>query len=325
LTGVSEGLTRQPMLEGLPVGSESPFSPGSPFAAPIAHLFQITLVVCAVIGIGVTLAIGYSLVAFRSRDGVEPVQRTGNVTLEVIWTAVPIAIVLGLFVLSIETMTRSDPAADRAPDLVVVGHQWWWEVRYPCGVVSANEIHVPAGAPLLVRLESADVIHDFWVPQLARKMDAIPGHPNLFWMSADVAGSYGGTCAEFCGTQHAWMRLLVIAQSRPEFDAWQTAQLAPALAPAAGAAARGERTFRDEACGNCHTIAGRGFEGRVAPDLTHLESRGTLAAGATDDTREDLTAWLRDPHAVKPGCHMPDFKLSEAKVDDLVAYLGELR
>jgi cytochrome c oxidase subunit 2 len=314
------------MPGGLPVGSESPFSPGSPFVASIAHLFQITLVVCAVIGIGVTLAIGYSLVAFRSRGGgVEPMQRTGNVTLEVIWTAVPIAIVLGLFVLSVETMARSDPAADRAPDLVVVGHQWWWEARYPSGVVTANEIHVPAGAPLLVRLESADVIHDFWVPQLGRKMDAIPGHPNLFWMSADTPGSYGGTCAEFCGAQHAWMRLLVIAQSRPEFDAWQTAQLAPALAPDADAAARGERTFRDEACGNCHTIAGRGFEGRVAPDLTHLESRGTLAAGATDDTREDLTVWLRDPQAVKPGCHMPDFKLSEANVDDLVAYLGGLR
>jgi cytochrome c oxidase subunit 2 len=296
------------MPRGLAVGSDSPFSPASPFAASIAHLFEITLVVCAVIALGVTVAIAYSLVAFRARGGgAEPVQQTGNVPLEVLWTAVPIAIIVWLFVLSVQTMARSDPAADRAPDLVVVGHQWWWEVRYPSGVVTANEIHIPTGAPVLVRLESADVIHDFWVPQLARKMDAVPGHPNRFWMSADVPGSYGGTCAEFCGAQHAWMRLLVIAQSPNDFETWQTAQLAPAHASDVDAATRGERTFREEACGSCHAIAGRGFDGQVAPDLTHLGSRGTLAAGATHDTHQELTAWLRDPQAIKPGCHMPNF------------------
>jgi cytochrome c oxidase subunit 2 len=315
----------EPQIPRFLVGSESPFAPGSPFVASIAHLFEVTLVVCAVIGIGVTVALAYSLVAFRFRGGDgEPIQRTGNVALEVLWTAIPIAIVVGLFVMSVATMARSDPATDRAPDLMVVGHQWWWEVRYPSGVVTANEIHIPAGVSLLVRLESADVIHDFWVPRLARKMDAIPGHPNLFWMSADFPGSYGGTCAEFCGAQHAWMRLLVIAQSPSDFDAWQTAQRAPARATNVGAVARGERTFREQACGNCHAIAGLGFDGRVAPDLTHLGSRATLAAGATDDTREGLTAWLQDPQAIKPGCHMPNFKLSEAKVADLVAFLEAL-
>jgi cytochrome c oxidase subunit 2 len=307
------------------VGSESPFDPGSPFAASIAHLFGITLIVCAVIGVGVAGAIGYCLVAFRARGEGEPSQATGNRTLEILWTAAPIAIVAGLFVMSVETMGRSDPPADRAPDLVVVGHQWWWEARYPSGVVAANEIHVPAGRPLLVRLESADVIHDFWVPQLARKMDAVPGHPNFFWMSADAAGSYGGTCAEFCGAQHAWMRLLVVAETQADFDAWQKAQLGPAPAPVLDGATRGERTFREQACGSCHAITGRGFDGRVAPDLTHLESRGTLGAGATDDTPEGLTAWLRDPQAIKPGCHMPSFKLTDAQVGDLVAYLEELR
>ena len=310
----------------LPVGSESAFSPSSPFAASIARLFAITLVVCAVVGAVVVAAIAYSLTRFRAGPGeVEPPQVNGNRKLEIIWTAVPIAIVTGLFVMSIETMSRSDPPADRAPDLVVVGHQWWWEARYASGLVTANEIHVPTGKPLLVRLEAADVIHDFWVPQLARKMDAVPGHPNFFWMSADAPGEYGGACAEYCGTQHAWMRLLVVAQTPAAFDAWQAGQLAPAHAPASAGATRGERVFRNEACGNCHAIAGRGFEGRVAPDLTHLASRSTLGAGVSGDTPGDLTAWLHDPQSIKPGCHMPDFKLADAEVDDVATYLEELR
>jgi cytochrome c oxidase subunit 2 len=314
------------MPRALPYGSESPFAPGSPFAASIASLFGITLFICAVIGVGVALTIAYSLFAFRARaDGDEPPQTSGNHRLEVVWTVIPIAIVIGLFVMSVRTMATSDPPADRNPDLVLVGHQWWWEARYPSGVVTANEIHIPTGKPLLVRLESADVIHDFWVPQLARKMDAVPGHPNFFWISADAPGSYGGTCAEYCGAQHAWMRILVVADAPGPFDAWQEAQLEPAAIPTVEAAARGEHTFRDEACGNCHAIAGRGFEGRVAPDLTHLQARDTLGAGVIDDTPEGLTEWLRDPQRIKPGCHMPDFKLSEGKVGDLVAYLEELR
>ena len=314
------------MTWGLPVGSESPFSPSSPFAASIAHLFAITLVVCAVIGGGVAAAITYSLLRFRARpDGDEPPQVTGNHTLEIVWTLIPIAIVTWLFVMSIETMARSDPAADRAPDVIVTGHQWWWEARYPSGLVTANEIHIPVGKPLLVRLESTDVIHDFWVPELARKMDAVPGHPNFFWMSADAAGAYGGACAEYCGTQHAWMRLLVIADDPASYDAWQTGQRAPASAPSGGAAARGERAFRDGACGNCHAIAGRGFDGHAGPDLTHLAARSTLGAGVAENTPANLLAWLRDPQAIKPGSHMPDFKLSDANVDDLAAYLGALR
>ncbi len=304
----------------------SPLSPSSPFAASIARLFEITLVVCAVIGFGVAAAIAYSLFAFRARPGGgEPPQVNGNRKLEILWTAVPIAIVAGLFVMTLETMAKSDPPADRRPDLVVVGHQWWWEARYASGVVIANEIHVPTGKPLLVRLESADVIHDFWVPQLARKMDAVPGHANFFWMSADEPGEYGGACAEYCGTQHAWMRLLVVAEGPAAFDAWQAAELAPARAPISAGAARGERVFHDEACGNCHAITGRGFDGHVAPDLTHLATRSTLGAGAANDSPGELTAWLRDPQSIKPGSHMPDFNLTDAKVSDLAAYLEELR
>lgn len=312
------------MPGAIATGPQSPFAPSSPFAAAIAHLFAVTVGVCAVIGLGVTAAIVYSLVAFRARPGADdPPQLTGNRKLEILWTVVPLGIVTGLFVMTLETMAQSDPPPSRAPDLTVIGHQWWWEVRYPSGVVTANEIHVPAGRPLLLRLESADVIHDFWVPQLARKIDAVPGHPNWLWMSADTPGAYGGTCAEYCGAQHAWMRLLVLAEPAAEFDAWQRAQLVPAAAPVSGASVRGERLFRDQACGNCHALAGRGFEGRVAPDLTHMATRKTLGAGVIEQTPQELKAWLHDPQTIKPGAHMPDFKLSDAQVSDLVAYLEE--
>lgn len=307
------------------MGIESPLAAHSPFAASIVHLFSITFVLGAVIFAGVTAAIVYSMLRFRARpDGDEPRQVDGNHKIEIVWTLIPIGIVTCLFVLSLSTMARSDPPADRAPDLVVVGHQWWWEARYPSGAVAANEIHIPAGKPLLVRLESADVIHDFWVPQLGRMMDAVPGHPNFFWIGADTPGEYGGACAEYCGNQHAWMRLLVIADDSAAFDAWQRRQLAPAGVPAAGGAAHGESVFRDQACGNCHAIAGRGFNGKAAPDLTHLASRTTLGAGVAENTPAELVAWLRDPQTIKPGSKMPDFKLSQANVDDLAAYLGAL-
>ncbi|HTQ48230.1 MAG TPA: cytochrome c oxidase subunit II [Polyangiaceae bacterium] len=307
-------------------GSETPFAPVSPFAAAIAHAFDVTLVVCAVLGLAVAGAIGYSLVAFRARAGAaDPPQIAGHRALEVVWTVVPLAIVTGLFVMTVATMAKSDPPAERAPDLTVVAHQWWWEVRYASGAITANEIHVPVGASLLVRLESADVVHDFSVPQLTRKMDAVPGHPNHFWLRADAAGAYGGACFEFCGAQHAWMRLLVLADPLQAFDAWQAAQRAPARPPVEAAAVRGESLFRAEACGSCHAVIGRSFVGSVAPDLTHVASRTTLAAGVLDDTPDGLRAWLRDPQAVKPGSHMPSFNLSEAQVSDLASYLEGLR
>jgi cytochrome c oxidase subunit 2 len=309
-----------------PPAMGSPFEPNSPFASAIAHAFGVTLAICAVIGFGVTAAIAYALVAFRARSGdSEPRQVSGSRRLEVLWTVVPLAIVTGLFVLTVDAMAKSDPRADRAPDLTVVARQWWWEVRYASGAVTANEVHIPAGRSLLVRLEAADVIHDFWVPKLTRKIDAVPGHPNSFWIRADTPGAYGGTCAEYCGAQHAWMRLLVIAEPEVAFDAWQAAVLATAVPPEGGAAIRGEQVFDANACGTCHAVQGRGFRGGIAPDLTHLASRRTLGAGVAEFDSQLLEAWIRDPQAIKPGCHMPRFALTEGQVTDLVAYLLELR
>ena len=173
---------------------------------------------------------------FRWREGeADPHQLAGNKTIEIIWTAIPCVIVVALFALTARTMSLSDPPPAPTPDLVVIGHQWWWEARYPkSGVVAANEIHIPVGKALSVRLDSADVLHEFWVPELARKITAVPGHPNHIWIEADKPGTYLGICSEFCGTQHAWMHFLIVAEPQAEFDAWEKAQLQPAATPAGG-------------------------------------------------------------------------------------------
>ncbi len=307
----------------------SVFSPGSPEAHAIADLFRITLLVCGAIFGLVAGLVGYAVVRFRRKDGdAEPRQITGNTRLEVAWTAAPVAILAAILALTSRTMRAVDPPVDREPDLVVIGHQWWWEVRYPAPfVVTANEIHVPAGRRLLVQVEAVDVIHDFWVPELARKIDAVPGHPNHVWMEVSAPGTYLGACAEYCGAQHAWMRLRVVAHPAAEFDAWQAHEAAPAAPPLAEAAVRGARIFRERTCVACHAIASSLGEvsPRIAPDLTHLASRATLAAGAIENTPATLARWIEDPETIKPGSHMPNLHLSPAQVSDLVAYFETLR
>jgi cytochrome c oxidase subunit 2 len=304
----------------------SAFDPHSPQAQAISAIFVQTLVVCTVIGLIVATLVGICVVRFRAgvRKG-EPEQTHGHKGLEIGWTILPILIVVGLFALTARAMAASDPPADREPDVVVIGHQWWWEARYHDGAVTANEIHIPAGKDVLVRIEAEDVIHDFWVPQLGRKMDAIPGHPSSIWIQADRPGTYLGACAEYCGTEHAWMRIVVIAQSQSDFDAWERHERSSAQAPMGGAAARGAGIFDSKTCMKCHAIGGRGEQPRVAPDLTHLAERTTLGAGVIPNDPAHLAQWLRDPQGVKPGSHMPDLNLSDDEVNDLVAYFETLR
>jgi cytochrome c oxidase subunit 2 len=293
----------------------------------IADLLGWILLACGAIFAVVAGLVVACVVRFRGRAGApEPRQVPGSRRLEIAWTVAPLLLVVWMFALTARTMRASDPPADRDPDLVVVGHQWWWEVRYPrAGVITANEIHVPVATPWLVRLESADVIHDFWVPELARKVDMVPGHPNHVWLAAERPGTYLGACAEFCGVQHAWMRLRVIAEPPAAFAAWLEAERAPAAAPAGGPAARGRALFTELTCASCHAIAGTGAAARIGPDLTHLASRRTLGAGLLENTPAALARWLADPQALKPGSHMPDLELDAAQVADLAAYLGALR
>jgi cytochrome c oxidase subunit II len=296
------------------------------------HLTDVVLVIMFAILMLVTVLVVFAAIRYRHREGAaEPKQNTGNRKLELTWTVLPLLLLASIFVLTVITMSASDPATttaaglDPPPDLVIVGHQFWWEVRYPkAGFTTANEIHIPAGRRLLLRLEAADVIHDFWVPELGRKMDMIPGSPNEMWLEADRPGVYLGTCAEFCGNEHAWMRIRVIAQTQQDFENWEEAEGQEPPSPDSASAKRGEELFRTMSCANCHAISGVS-DAHIGPDLTHLASRETLAAGRLQNTPVNLEAWLHDPNKYKPGSFMPNANLKPCDLSDMVAYLETLR
>ncbi len=310
---------------GLVSAFASPFDPHSPQAAAIASLFTDTLLICGGIFLLVSVLVFYCAYRFRGDGAREPEQVEGNRNLEIGWTLAPVLILGVLLTLTVRAMAAADAPIDREPDVTIIGHQWWWEVRYPSGVVTANEVHIPTGKPLVFRLESADVIHDFWVPELGRKMDATPGRPTSLWLEADDPGTYVGTCAEYCGIQHAWMRILVVAEPPERFEAWQHHEREPAHRVRDEVARRGEKLFRTMACASCHTLNGSGGKEHFGPDLTHLAERATLGAGILPNTPGDLGRWLKDPQAIKTGCHMPDTQLSDAQVADLVGYFETLR
>jgi len=303
------------------------FSPASPNTQAIFNLWMIAIAIFGVIFLLVAGLIVFSLMKYRWREGEpDPEQVPGQKTVELVWTAIPLGIVTLLFFLTVKTMGVSDPAPAPEPDLIVIGHQWWWEARYPkTGVVTANEIHIPTGKALSVRLDAADVLHEFWVAKLARKMTTVPGHPNYIWLEADQPGTYLGSCSEFCGTEHAWMRFTVVAQPPAEFAAWEAAQLQPSVAPATAKAQQGEQIFMQMSCVSCHSINGTAAHARVGPDLTHVAARGQIGAGMLDNTPDNMRLWLRNPQAVKPGVEMPNFEFTEDQVTALGAYLGGLR
>jgi cytochrome c oxidase subunit 2 len=308
----------------------SPFDPNSPLAESITTLLIVTLVIGGIVFLIVLGPTLYSYIRFRARPGdeEEPYQNLGNTRLEFTWIVTPAVLLAILFGLTLMTMRRSDPPLPRnpQPDLIVTGHQWWWEVQYPSsGIITANEIHIPTGKQLLVQVDSADVIHDFSVPQLGRKVDATPGYTSHIWLQADKPGTYLGACNEFCGAQHAWMRIRVIAESPSDYADWQQAQTQVPSTPTTGAAAQGAQLFQSLTCANCHNIDGTIANAHIGPDLTHLASRETLAAGVLDNTPDGLAQWLANPQAIKPGVHMPNLKLSQGEVNSLVAYLESLQ
>jgi cytochrome c oxidase subunit II len=303
-------------------------APASPQAAAIARLFGGTLIFLGAILALVIFLVIYALVRYRERPGApEASQIFGSRRLELVWTAIPILSLTILSVFVAWTMHVSDPPdPDDPPDLRIIGHQWWWELQYvKSGAVAANEIHLPVGQRLLVEVQSADVIHDFWVPQLARKMDAVPGHPNHIWLEADHPGTYLGICAEFCGNEHAWMRFQVIAQTADEFATWLQAQLQVPATPTSPDAQRGQKLFVERTCSNCHAVAGTPANQRVGPDLTHVASRRMLAAGAVENTSANLARWLHDPNIFKPNSNMPNLQLPQGEIRELVAYLETLK
>lgn len=305
----------------------SVLNPESPQARDVLGLFRIVLVVAAFIFAVVAGLVAASIVRFRRRAGdPPPAQNAGNPRLEIAWTVVPLLILTGLFVVSVRVMHAvQPPAADREADLEIVAHQWWWEGHYPAtAVTAANEFHLPTGRRLLLRFHSDDVVHDWWVPQLGRKVDIFPNHPTHLWTTIEKPGTYLGTCDEFCGAQHAWMRIRVVAESPADYEAWTRSQLAPPAPPRDRDAEEGLALYRAHTCASCHTIRGVSA-GTVGPDLTHVSGRATLGAGVLDNDVENLTRWIRDTQAIKPGCHMPDMGLNEEESRKIALYLEGLR
>jgi cytochrome c oxidase subunit 2 len=243
--------------------------------------------------------------------------------------AIPAVVLVVLFGVSdVYLVGQTSPPNPQTTSITieVIGHQWWWEVRYPnTGARTANEIHIPVNTRVNMVATTADVIHSFWVPALNRKIDMIPGRRNRILLYATRAGEYRGQCSQFCGLQHANMAFEVFAQSRSAFNAWLRSMSASARAPAQTQAHAGKQLFMGSQCASCHRIAGTSAQGTVGPDLTHVASRTTLASGTIPNTRVELTAWIANPQAIKPGVRMPDLGLSRDKVDQLVAYLESLR
>jgi len=242
--------------------------------------------------------------------------------------AVPFVILAIVGVLTV-TVARDISARPEDPFRVeVIGHRWWWEVRYhDTGFVSANELRVPTGRPVSVTVRSVDVIHSLWIPQVAGKLDAIPGQPNHLTFELDRPGRITGLCAEYCGIQHTNMAIAVVGMEPDDFSKWMaehSARTSP-VSPTSAAEARGEATFMQEACSGCHSIAGTMATGTVGPALTDLAARPLLGAGAIPNTPENLRRWIADTQGVKPGSLMPTLDLPPDEVDDLVAYLTGLR
>ena len=261
----------------------SVFNPMSPQGLAISNLFIFTMVVALVIVLGITGTLVYTAIRFRHRPGEgEPPQQFGIVKLEIAWTVIPFLLIALIFGLTVNTMHLAEPAGDPPPDLTITGHQWWWELHYSSGVVSANEIHIPVGKRFLVALKSADVIHNFWVPQLGPKMDLVPAQTNYLWLEADKAGTYDGECTEFCGGPHAWMLLKVIAQPPAQFAAWEQAQLRPATAPTTSLEKQGAAIFLQNTCQSCHVIYGSGATPITGPGgISHCA--GPDARGEQND------------------------------------------
>jgi cytochrome c oxidase subunit 2 len=316
--------------------ASSIFSPASINASQISSLTLAVYLIAAGVFIIVEGFLVYAAVRFRQRPGQAlPKQIEGNRTLEIAWTAAPAIVLAIVFFISLKTLSflttlpanaaQAGSSADPPLHIRVIGHQWWWEFDYPdLGIITANEFHVPVNRAVNLDIESVDVIHSYWAPELGGKIDAIPGHTNHTWFEAVKTGQYHGQCAEFCGLQHANMRFTAVVESADQFQTWVKDQQAAIPTPS-GLAAQGEQLFTTGACIGCHTITGTNAKGTLGPNLTHFASRGSFAGGMLENTPDNLARWLADPQALKPGNDMPNLKLTPDQVNALVAFLESLK
>ncbi len=307
---------------------QSALDPASDFAWKLQDLFEGIFFWAVVVFVLVEGALIVAILRFRERPGgPEPKATHGNTLLEISWTLAPAVVLVLIAIPTIKTIWDVDRPA-RGESLVVeaVGHQWWWEFRYPdLGIVTANELHIPVGEQIDVRLTSADVIHSFWFPRLGGKRDVIPGHETQIWFTADSAGLYLGQCAEFCGLSHALMKMELVAESPADFQAWAEGQRAEAMVADSVSFTEGSQAFMQGGCIACHTVRGTIAQGVIGPDLTHVGSRRRIAAGILDNTPENMERWIRNSRAVKPGSLMVVPELDDQTVHRIVEYLHSLK
>jgi len=312
-------------------GKQSTLNGHSDPARNIATLWWWMLVAAGIVFAGAVFLIVLGWVR-RRKEGLPILGSRENATTGMVigfGIVVPVLTLAALFAVAnfeVAKGTGAPKAGSTSMTVQVIGHQWFWEIRYPgTAAVTANELHIPVGTRVNLVATTADVIHSFWVPELNRKIDMIPGRTNRILLYADKPGSYRGQCGEFCGLQHTHMALWVVAQEPAAFRAWLANMARPRPVPATAAARNGEGVFEGSQCASCHTIRGTPARGRIGPDLTHLATRATLAAATIPNTPAELREWITDPQHVKPGNKMPGLNLSASDVQDLVAYLRSLR
>jgi cytochrome c oxidase subunit 2 len=316
-------------------GFQDTLNPHSHQASDIANLFWVMM---AVAFGGLALVAGLLVFAWKRRnrrglggdsDDPHPGEKTGWIVVVGMGVVFPMTVIIALFIVSdwaIVKVTQAPAASSTSMTIDAIGHDWYWEFRYPgTKVVTADEMHIPVDTRINLVATTEDVIHSFWVPELNRKIDTIPGQQNRILLYADQATVYRGQCAEYCGLQHAHMGMLVFAQPKAEFRKWLKQQAAPAASPTTGLERRGEKLFLNGSCSSCHAIRGTSAKGYIGPDLTHLGSRTMLAGLTIPNTPSLLGRWITDSQHFKPGNEMPNFQLPQGQVHALVAYLESLK
>jgi len=321
-------------------GLHSALDPFGPQAARVHGLWRFLWIVSLAVYVLVIAALAWAALRRRTPAEADPTPRpaaeVAGPALRTTIVGATVATVLILFVFLVVDLATGRPltAAPRggrgALEIEVTGHQWWWQVEYPSSrpdlrVVTANEIHVPTGRPVVVTLTSTDVIHSFWPPSLVGKRDMIPGEKTSVWFQADTPGVYRGQCAEFCGYQHAKMAFQIVAEPAEQFERWMARQRDSARTPTDSLALRGQEVFLATSCVMCHTVRGTPAGSRIGPDLTHLASRRTIAAGSLPNTRGALAGWIVDPQSIKPGTRMPSNQIEPDDLQALLAYLESLK
>jgi cytochrome c oxidase subunit 2 len=323
----------QPTLPQTWAGHESVLRPSSPPAHAVSGLFTFMMIVSVVVYVAVIVGMFWAVHRSRQRLAPEIGDEHPSVRRSVTLASAATVLILFAYLFYDFGVGRAVAAPFAAPNALhinVVGHRWWWEVQYPDTapqrrLETANEVHVPVHRPVLFTLTSTDVIHSFWIPNLNGKRDLIPGHPNDAWFEADTAGVYRGQCAEFCGLEHAKMAIVIIAESPEQYQRWYDAQLQPAAQPTDAARLAGQRVFLSSTCAMCHAIGGTPAAATLGPDLTHLASRMTIAAGLMRNNRGNLAGWILDPQSIKPGVDMPANALAPRDLTSLLAYLEGLK